>query len=203
MYFQRDSGCGLALMRKIPRHRVGLIGLGAGTLAAYGNPGDVYRFYEINPLVISLANSEFSFLKDSKAHIDVVLGDARISLEREPDQGFDTLVIDAFSGDAIPVHLLTREAFRCYLRHLKPGGIIAVHITNRYLDLSHLLDRVAREFGKEAWIFGATTSTQWVLISDDQACLRSLASEKAASRIENTGIRLWTDQYSNLFSVLR
>src|SRR5580704_8168108 len=130
MYFVPESGAGLALRFGVegPK-RVGIIGLGAGTLAAYGKPGDAFQFYEINPQVIGLAKSYFTFLSDSKATITIVTGDARLSLEQENGPLYDVFLADAFSGDAIPVHLLTREAFDLYVRHLKPSGILAVHIS--------------------------------------------------------------------------
>ena len=115
--------------------KVGVIGLGTGTLAYYGAKGDVYRFYDINPAVMTIAQRDFTYLQDSDATIELVLGDARLSLEREPPQQFDVLVIDAFSSDAIPVHLITAEALGVYLRHMKPGGVIAFHVTNRFLNL--------------------------------------------------------------------
>ena len=116
------------------RLKIGVIGLGTGTIAAYGSKGDVYRFYDINPAVIRIANTEFTYLRNSEATIETPLGDARLSLEREPAQDFDLLAIDAFSSDSIPVHLLTQEALTIYRRHMKPGGIIAFHVTNRYLE---------------------------------------------------------------------
>ena len=137
-YYAPNSGVGLAIQvagRRGPV-KIGIIGLGAGTIAAYGRPGDQYIFYEINPLVLELANNQFSFLRQSSASVNVVLGDARLSLEREAQQQFDVLAVDAFSSDAIPIHLLTREAFALYLGHIKPSGLIAVHVSNKYLDLS-------------------------------------------------------------------
>src|SRR5213078_3014628 len=128
--------------------RVGVLGLGCGTLAAYGRTGDTFRIYEINPLVLQLASAEFSFLRDTPAKVETVLGDGRLSLEREPSQQFDVLVMDAFSGDSVPVHLITREAFEIYFRHLKPGGILAVNITNRYLNLEPVMERAANAFDK-------------------------------------------------------
>jgi spermidine synthase len=137
MYYGPQSGVGLALRFCCdgPK-RVAVIGLGAGTLAAYGNPGDAFQFYEINPQVIGLAKSQFTFLGDSKAAIAMTAGDARLSLERETSAPYDVLVADAFSGDAIPVHLLTKEAFALYFQHLKPSGILAIHISNNYLNLA-------------------------------------------------------------------
>jgi type II secretory pathway pseudopilin PulG len=130
--------------------KVGVIGLGAGTLATYGSKGDVYRFYDINPGVIDIAKRDFSYLTDSEATIELPLGDARLSLEREPAQNFDVLAIDAFSSDAIPVHLITKEAVQVYLRHMKPGGVIAFHVTNRYLDLVPVVEGIANDLGLTA-----------------------------------------------------
>ncbi len=134
--------------------RVGAIGLGVGTIAAYGLSGDYFRFYEINPAVTKIAagqNGYFSYLRDSRAQIDIVPGDARLSMERElaigTPQSFDVLVLDAFSGDAIPVHLLTIEAFEVYLRELNPDGVLAIHVTNRYLDLQPVIREIANHFG--------------------------------------------------------
>ena len=130
-YYGSASGVGIAIENT--RHsaqRVGMIGLGTGTIASYGRAGDYYRIYEINPLVLEVARREFTYLLDCPAKVDVVLGDARLSLEREPSQQFDVLAVDAFSGDAIPVHLLTLETFRLYFRHLRPDGILAVHVSN-------------------------------------------------------------------------
>ena len=125
-----------------------MIGLGTGTLAAYGRLGDYYRYYEINPLVVRVARSEFTFLADCHGKLDIAMGDARLSLEREQPENFDVLAVDAFSGDAIPVHLLTSEAMDLYFRHLRPDGILAVHISNRYLDLVPVLAGEALSTGK-------------------------------------------------------
>ncbi|HLJ15492.1 MAG TPA: fused MFS/spermidine synthase, partial [Bryobacteraceae bacterium] len=143
-YYGLQSGVGLALRLCCggPK-RVGVIGLGTGTVAVYGGPGDVFRFYEINPQVLQVARSLFTYLRETPAHVDVTLGDARLSLESEPAQGFDVLIVDAFSGDAIPVHLLTKEAFALYLRHLKPGGILAVHVSNQFLELAPVVQQLA------------------------------------------------------------
>ncbi len=198
--------------------RVGLVGMGTGTLAAIGRAGDVYRFYEINPDVYrwsSGAEPYFTFLKDSAARTEVALGDARITLEREASSGelqkFDVLVLDAFSSDAIPMHLLTREAFALYERHLRgPQSVIAVHISNRMLDLSPVLAGVAKEFGLHG-SRGVTLSLQsylwtsdWVLLSRDAAALD--LPELKVSRIPFPGEAppvLWTDDYSNLVRLLR
>src|SRR3989454_950080 len=150
-YYGLRSGIGLALLdaRGHGPLPVGVVGPGAGTVAARGRTGDVFRFYDINSDVVELARSEFTFLKDSLAKVEVVLGDARLSLDREPARNFDVLALDAFSSDAIPVHLLTVQAFRTYLRHMKPGGILAVHTSNRYLDLVPVVQQAARRLSLE------------------------------------------------------
>ena len=150
-YYAADTGVGRAIrfLQKRPE-RVGVIGLGTGTLASYGRQGDFYRFYELNPAVIALANTEFRYLRECPCRVDVVQGDARLALEHEAPQNFDVLVVDAFSGDSIPVHLLTLEAFELYYRNLKPDGILVVNVTNRYLDLSPVVETLARTTGR-AW----------------------------------------------------
>jgi Spermidine synthase len=190
-----------------PRH-IGVIGLGAGTLATYGRLGDRMRFYEINPLVLRLARSEFSYLADCQAQLEVVLGDARLSLEREPTQNFDVLAVDAFSSDSIPVHLLTVEAFRLYFRHLKQDGVLAVHVSNRYLDLKPIVELAARTLGKQTQVidteddddigvFGAT----WVLVN--RRLFEKPELKGSPTLIAQTGLRPWTDDYSNLFRILK
>ncbi|MEY3130676.1 MAG: hypothetical protein RLY12_1048, partial [Verrucomicrobiota bacterium] len=148
-YYTSTSGIGRLLRAHKPGggRRVGAIGLGCGTLAAWGRAGDTFRFYEINHDVAHLATSTFTYLKDSKAKTELVMGDARLSMEREADQQYDVIVLDAFSSDAIPVHLLTLEAFDHYQRHLKPDGAIVVHVSNRYLDLHPVVYRIADKIG--------------------------------------------------------
>jgi len=212
-YYGPDSGVGLAI-RDAQQHgpvRLGVIGLGAGTLAAYGRSGDHDTFYEINPLVVWLAHTQFTFLADSAAQIDIVLGDARLSLERQPPQGFDVLAVDAFTSDSIPVHLLTREAFELYFRHLKPGGVLAVHVSNKYLDLEPVVARAAESLGKTAQLVDdlddkgrGTYHSRWVLVSERQDFFANpLIDESAESIKVQPRVRLWTDDYSNLFRVLK
>src|SRR3954452_16614227 len=143
-YYGRASGAAIAFdkVRRGPM-RVGIVGLGTGTLATYGKTGDVFRFYEINPAVVDLSQVEFRFLRESAAKIEIVPADARLALERETSQSFDVLAVDAFSGDSIPVHLLTAEAFDLYFRHLQPYGALAIHVTNKYLDLAPVVQRIA------------------------------------------------------------
>ena len=212
-YYGEASGVGRAIeaLRQAGPVRIGVIGLGAGTLAAYGRPGDAVRIYEINPQVVELARKEFSYVADSKAQIEIILGDARLSLEREPAQAFDLLAVDAFSSDAIPVHLLTAEAFAVYFRHLAPRGIIAVHISNRYLDLKPVLKAAAARLGKTAQIVEddsddekGTYGTTWVLIADSAQVFGQAPLEGAAEPLESErSIRVWTDDYSDLYGILK
>ncbi|KRB84951.1 spermidine synthase [Noviherbaspirillum sp. Root189] len=210
-YYGRETGIGLAINNaRRDMRKIGLIGLGSGTLAAYGRVGDVYRFYEINPQVIALAQSEFSFLKDSPARIETVLGDARLTLEKEAPQGFDVLAVDAFSGDAIPVHLLTREAMDVYLRHMRPDGIIAFHVTNRFLSLAPVVQQIAAARGLNALLIhddGMRTTrhkTDWVLVARDAHTLAAEAFRKGSTSIPVIpGLRPWTDDFNNLFDVLK
>jgi SAM-dependent methyltransferase len=211
-YYGPNTGVGLAIREKQKEGaiRVGVIGLGTGTLAAYGRLGDYFRFYEINPLVLRLARSEFTFLSDCKAKVDVAMGDARLSLEREPDEHFDVLAVDAFSSDSIPVHLLTREAMQVYFRHLNPNGILAVHISNRYLDLQPVLAGQSRNTGRIARVvdteddesqdvFGAT----WVLMTAPGTGFDQEETDHSTEIESKRNVRLWTDDYSNLFQILK
>lgn len=211
-YYCRDSGVGFALKEAALRGpvRAGVVGLGAGTLAAYARPGDYYRFYEINPLVIRLATTQFTFTRQAASTVEFALGDARLSLEREAPQNFDVLAVDAFSGDSIPVHLLTREAFALYFRHLKPDGVLAVHISNRYLDLRPVMKQAAKAFGKQAreidtddnedrTCFGCT----WVLVTGQRGYFGRPIFELAKSLDTSRDLKIWTDDYSNLFRILK
>ena len=190
--------------------RVGVVGLGTGTLAAFGRPADIYRFYEINPQVVDIANREFTFLADSGAKIEHVLGDARLSMEREPPQNYDLLAIDAFSSDSIPVHLITREALAVYLRHLKPGGVIAFHVTNRFLHLAPVVKSIAGEHDLHVALISDDAEdselarTDWVLVTRDQALLERPEIAEHVGDIESIpGLRVWTDDFNNLFQILK
>jgi spermidine synthase len=209
-YYGRESGVGIALLAPATARRVGIVGLGVGTIAAYGRPGDVYRFYELNPMVERLARSSFTFLRDSNATVQTVPGDARLSLEGEPPQNFDVLILDAFSGDSVPVHLLTREAFQCYFRHLKADGVIAVHISSNYLDLDPVVTNIAAAFGRIALRVRSAGQpdrevmpAEWILITRQGEFSSKLESKKLAEILAPTHARLWTDQYSNIVGVLR
>lgn len=212
-YYGRDGGVGRALLAKAEAGplRVGVVGLGVGTLATYGRVGDHYRFYDIDPLVIELARSQFSFLSRTAASTETVLGDARLVLEREPSQQFDLLAVDAFSGDSVPIHLLTREAFAAYFRHLKPDGVLAVHVTNRFLDLAPVVAAAAGSFGRTARRVARpgdpdrlTYRSSWVLVSAAPTFFAaSELRDVAETIVVPPGFRLWRDDYSSVFAVLK
>ena len=209
-YYKTTSGVGRALLAFEGKPiKVGVIGLGAGSLAVYADADDHYKFYDINPEVIEVAKKWFTYLADAPGRMETVLGDARLSLEREAPNGFDVLAIDAFSGDSIPVHLLTFEAMAEYLRHLKPQGVIAFHVSNRFLDLKPVLLAIAEKHGLEyAYIHetgdsGGTTS-DWVLITRHKPfILRKDIVEATEPVAPQPDWRLWTDSYNNLFQVFR
>jgi hypothetical protein len=215
-YYGPNTGIGLAIRekQKAGTVRIGVIGLGTGTTAAYGRLGDYIRYYEINPLVLVLAKKEFFFLADCKAKLDVAMGDARLTLEEELKDGhpqnFDVLAVDAFSSDSIPVHLLTKEAMDLYFRHLRPDGILAVHISNRYLNLQPVLEgevratqKIARvvdtEDDETVGVFGAT----WVLITSPASGFNGEIPGNSEPLDSKKTVRLWTDDYSNLFKILK
>jgi hypothetical protein len=215
-YFGINSGYGrmFSSMPDTPR-KVGVIGLGAGSVIAYGRKGDIFRFYEINPQVIDVARREFTFMNDTPAKIEVVLGDGRLSLEREPDQKFDVLAMDAFSGDSIPMHLLTREAMQIYLRHLKPDGVLIFQATNRFLNIPPIVASLAKEFGLAAVLISDsaeseegpeywTSSTDQVIVTANKALLQSEKIRAVATEIAiPAGFRFWTDDFNNLMRVLK
>jgi spermidine synthase len=212
-YYEPTSGVGVAIASRQKPVRVGVIGLGTGTIAAYGRAGDVYRFYEIDPDVLRVARNDFTYLSDSAAKVEIVLGDARLNLEREPSQRFDVLVVDAFSSDAIPVHLITREALGAYLRHVGDDGIVAFHVSNRFLDLVPVVARIAKENGTHALLVqdnpdedeDRRSRTDWVLVSRDPKALRRPAMAEAETETpkDRPEWRTWTDDYSNLVQILR
>jgi spermidine synthase len=215
-YFGPTSGYGrlFASLGEAPR-RVGIIGLGVGAMAGYSRKGDLFVFYEIDPAVIEVARSEFTFLSDSPATIEVVLGDGRLSLEREAPRNYDLLAIDAFSGDSIPLHLLTREAMAIYVRHLAPGGTIVFQATNRFIDITPVVKRLASEYGMEALLVEdvpeSESGPQWWLSSTDQvivtrnkAILDAEPIAAAAVPIDDRErLRTFTDDYTNLVRILK
>ncbi len=219
-YYGPESGVGLAIDTAEPKtggRHIGMVGLGTGSLAAYGMPGDRLRIYEINPDVLTIARENFTFLSQSAAELQLVLGDARLMMEEElrhaAPQQFDVLALDAFSSDAIPIHLLTEEAFGVYLKHLKPGGVIAVHISNRYLDLRPVVEAMAKHYGlhyatishnpsEDDWWLYRTT---WMLLSADPARLQVKEIADATEEPSDADAPLihWTDDRASLFGVLR
>jgi SAM-dependent methyltransferase len=216
-YYKTSSGIGKSILLKqqllaAAPMKVGVIGLGTGTIATYGRKGDTYRFYDINPEVITIAKRDFTYLADSGAAIELSLGDARLNLEREPVQGFDVLAVDAFSSDSIPVHLITLEAVKIYLKHMKPDGVIAFHVSNRFLDLKPVVEMIGNELGlTTAWVHEIAkdddtdrTVSDWVLLSKDKRfLLRDQILDSTYIITPQPGWRLWTDDYNNLVQVLK
>jgi len=234
-YYGRATGIASVFARREPGAslHVGLIGLGIGTLSAYGREGDHFRYYEIDPAVAEIAADSglFSFLEQSRAGVEIVLGDARLEIEREranaDARDFDVLVVDAFSSDAIPVHLLTIEAFRLYEEALTSQGVLAVHVSNRHFDLVPLVARMGLAVRlhplvalTEAAPSFQSQSSDWVLLSRQPEKLRELAqtlrrrSQRQKLPRNHATLRrpglddledvpVWTDDYSDLLSVLR
>ena len=211
-YYARTSGLGLALDQccgNRPR-RIGVIGLGTGTVAVYGNAGDTIRFYEINRAVEDIARTKFTYLSDSPAFMELVRGDARVSLAAEPPQRYDVLIVDAFSGDAIPAHLITKQALEIYRRHLAPGGIIAFHVSNRFLALAPVVRQLAENAGMHAVRVTGSEDlarqvfySDWVLVTANAEFLANPEIVRAREPISiPAGLRLWTDDYSSLFPII-
>jgi hypothetical protein len=216
-YYGENSGIGLGIdhLPQGPR-RLGLVGLGTGSLSVYARKADTLRIYEINPVVRKIATTEFTYVENCPAKVDIVMGDARLSMEEELARGesqqFDLLALDAFSSDAIPVHLLTREAFAVYRKHLKPGGVIAVHVSNRYLDLRPVVEKLAENFGMTAatiyhdhdpnwWVYATT----WILVTDNKEYLAQPAIADVTEDPEERSkpAPLWTDDYASLYTILK
>ena len=209
-YYKTSSGIGKTILAfEGQAIRVGIIGLGAGSIAVYGDADDVYRFYDIDPAVVHVANTFFTYVKDTPSKVEIALGDARLSLEREPSQQFDVLAIDAFSGDSIPVHLITYEAVALYLKHLKPEGVMAFHVSNRFLDLKPVLLAIAEKHGLEyAFVHetgdeGGTTS-DWIVITRHKPfILRPEIVESTEPVVPRPDWNLWTDDFNNLVQVFK
>jgi hypothetical protein len=213
-YYHRSGPLGQvirAMDAQRPPRQLGVIGLGTGTIAAYGRPGERITFYEIDPIVERLARDDrwFTYLRDSRAKVDVVLGDARLSLERAPRGGYDLLVVDAFSSDAIPLHLLTREALRLYFDKLADDGVLAVHITNRYLNLAPIVARLAEDARlvcrdrsddtRNAQVY----ASHWVMLSRHGGSLARLTADPGwQTTSAPPGTPLWTDDFSNILSAV-
>lgn len=212
-YYGHQTGIGKALdsLKDRPDARVGVVGMGAGTVACYAKSGQTFRFYDINPDVVRIAEKWFFYLEDARkraAKVEIVISDARLALDREPPQQFDVLLLDAFSGDSVPVHLLTQEAFAIYDRHMKPDGIIAVHITNSYLVLAPVIEKIAAAAGfKTVRIAtdadGDHDSTDYILVTRNEVFLKATPAELLGNETElKHDVRLWTDRYHNLLRIL-
>jgi hypothetical protein len=218
-YYAEGSGVELAIRRHARRiaaqpMRIGAVGLGAGTIAAWGEAGDSMRFFEINPAAETYARRYFTFLSDSRAAVDVAIGDARLSLERELLDGpghraYDVLAIDAFTGDAIPVHLLTREAFALYFAAMNPDGVLALHVSNRYLDLMPVVRGLAREIGLEALqieqeedAWNAVEASTWMLVTRDGAFVERVRASAEPAEPDTRSL-VWTDAFSSVIRVLK
>jgi SAM-dependent methyltransferase len=211
-YYGPDSGIGILLRECYPGPKnVGIVGLGAGTIAAYAQSGDNYRFYEINQQVVNIAQGLFYFLRQPGAHIDIAVGDGRLALQRETGASFDVLALDAFSGDAIPVHLLTEEAFQLYRRRLRDGGTLAFHVSNQYLDLAVIVRQLAELNGFRAVLVrnhqdveALVDAADWVLITNNRTVLENPSVRTHAIPIASrAGMRPWTDSYNNLLEVFK
>ena len=218
-YFGPNSGIGLAIRAKQKNGavRVGIIGLGTGTIASYGRAGDDFHYYEINPLVWRLSTPEpataatqFTFVADCKAAHRVTVGDGRLALEREAPENFDVLAVDAFSSESVPVHLLTHEAMQLYFRHLKPDGILAVNVSNRFIDLQPVVHGEAQALGKIDRLIEtgdddaqALFAASWMLLTAPAGGFDRLILDGSTAVQPAQRVRLWTDDYSNLFQILR
>ncbi len=215
-YYTESSGVGLAVkyFQASGATRVGVVGLGTGTIAGYGRNGDVTRFYEINPQVIEIARRDFNYISDSierKGQVDTVLGDARLTMEREAPQQYDVLAIDAFSSDAIPVHLITKEAMAIYLKHIKPDtGVVAFHVTNRFLKLAPVVEQIAKTYDLQVALVsdddtgGDASRTDWVLVTRNKKLLADKKIKENTSEISPIPrLRLWTDDFNNLVQILK
>ncbi len=213
-YYLNSSGVGRILILKeklhpdIPR-KVGIIGLGTGTIAVFGNKGDTFRFYDINPAVVEIAQRDFTYLRDTAADVEIALGDARLNLEREMPQAFDVLAVDAFSSDSIPAHLMTLEALDIYTKHLKPDGVIAFHVSNRFLDLRPVVRAIAERRGLHAvWLqnrhSNETVISDWVLVARSKDQLQRPEILEATLDIPPTpGFHAWTDDFNNLLGIIK
>ena len=211
-YFGPDSGIARVVQfygEERPAIRVGVVGLGIGVLAAWGRPGDTYRIYELVPAVVDIAKSHFWYLTGAKANIEYALGDGRLSLERDPPQHFDMLSIDAFSSDSIPMHLMTREALRVYMSRIRPDGAIVYNVTNRFINLAPMVKLLAEAEGMKAILISHSPDsdeynyTDYVVVTNNEKLLAHARFAEPAEIDKLPGLKVWTDDYNNLFDVLR
>jgi spermidine synthase len=198
-------------MAEAPPRTAALVGLGVGSIAAYGKPGRKFTYYEIDPIVCRIASDPkwFTFLHDSKAQVNIVLGDARLELAKSTET-YDLIVLDAFSSDAIPVHLLTTQAIQMYLRHLNPDGMLLFHTSNRYLELTPILAAAAHKLGLEGYyqddaatpdeLAIGKTESQWAVMARSQEPLNKLKLSWWDELDPTTKQRAWTDDYSDVIA---
>jgi spermidine synthase len=215
-YYRPGTGVQMVIdeLSQDSKLQVGIIGLGVGALAAYGQSGDHYTFYELNPLVVDFASRYFSYLDNAKADVDVKLGDARVSMQNELDSeqknAFDILVIDAFSGDLIPTHLMTHEAFLLYQQHIKTQGVLALHISNRHLSLLPVIMHHSRTINMQVMLFetpgnGNEHDAQWVILTNNRLLTQSprlLYKQTVIAKDQYQKV-VWTDDYSSLLAILK
>jgi hypothetical protein len=220
-YFSPSSGYGRTFTSLRELHpkkplKVGIIGLGAGVVGAWMKPGDTLTFYEISPRVVDIARREFTFLSDTAAKTELVMGDGRLSLEREPPRAYDVLGIDAFSGDSIPMHLVTREAMAIYVKHVKQDGVIVFQATNRFVDLLPVVKRLAADFGFEAVNIADSpdgdpdgpeywySSTDQIIVTRNKKLLAAPEIAEAAEEIKDRPeLPIFTDAHHNLLRILK
>jgi spermidine synthase len=210
MYFGPGTALARVLSRPQPQtRRIGVLGLGVGTIAAYGRTGDTLRFYELDRNVLELAQRDFSFLRESPAQVSVHIGDGRVLLSREPPQRFDVLVLDAFSSDSVPVHLLTREAFAVYLRHLAPHGLLLANVSNRHLAVERVARASAAANGLACGVLQTYADAEHFVSRVRWAVMARTPAELAAVLPDETKLMaagpdvLWTDERASLWRILR
>lgn len=211
-YYSENSGVGLA-MRQLAEgsRRVGVIGLGTGTLLAYARQGDYFHYYEINPLVPDIANRYFTYLSNCLGEVNISIGDGRLLLKNEEPQQYDLLVVDAFSGDSIPIHLMTTEAIELYFKHLKPDGILALHVSNLHLNLIKIVAKLSETLQKKAILIEMEgdpmkqiSASDWVLLTSNRDLMKSPDIKKVAYRLKGEDhVKAWTDDYSNLIQIMK
>ena len=214
-YFGTGTGISRAIRAKGESGplRIGILGLGAGVTATLARPQDTLHYYEINPLVVDIATNQFDFLKECPADKKILMGDGRLVLENLPSsENLDVLAMDAFSSDSVPLHLLTREAYQLYLRHLKPDGVLIINISNRYLDLETPVARAAAEMGWHALVVADDgegeayyTASTFIVLSHSAEFFkhRFFSGYSGSVAVNRPAFRTWTDDYSNIIQILK
>jgi len=219
-YYGPGSGAGIALANadKLlgPNARIGVVGLGTGTLACYHKPGQAWHFFEIDPAVLAYSrNGKFTYISDCAPDAEITIGDARLELAKLPPASFDLLAVDAFSSDAIPLHLMTSEAIGVYINRLPPKGVLLIHISNRYIDLEPVLAAAARKQGlaiavrndePEGQAASLFTPSTWVALSRDPGQIAALGKAAPAMKWDPPtapASRVWTDDHASILTHIR